>query len=45
MEKIILEKEMKEDLLIINVKNWSKGIYIVLFSNEDRRTVKKVIIN
>ena len=43
--KIILEKEMKEDLLIINAKNWSKGIYIVLFSNEDRRTVKKVIIN
>ena len=43
--KIVLEKEMKEDLLIINSKNWSKGIYIVVFSNEEQKTIKKVIIN
>ncbi|MAW83944.1 MAG: hypothetical protein CL832_05945 [Crocinitomicaceae bacterium] len=43
--KLIFEKEMEEELLTINTKNWAKGIYIIAFSNNTQRTVKKVVIN
>jgi len=36
---------MKEELFTINTKNWAKGIYIIVFSNNTQRMVKKVVIN
>ena len=42
--KMIFETKMKEELLIINSKYWKKGIYIIVFSNQELEIVKKVII-
>jgi len=42
--KMIYESIMQEELLTINSKNWRKGVYIVVFSNQEVEIVKKVII-
>jgi hypothetical protein len=42
--KMIYESIMQEELLTINSKNWRKGVYIVVFSNQELEIVKKVII-
>jgi len=42
--KMVYESIMQEELLTIDSENWRKGVYIVVFSNQEVEIVKKVVI-
>ena len=41
---MVYESIMQEELLTINSENWRKGVYIVVFSNQEVEIAKKVVI-